>query len=168
VSASAGDVERPLTVMIVDNSDDYRQLAVGVLAADGYDVIAASDGREALDLLRDRVQTNAILVLTGLAMPSFSGRRLLDEIEREGWSQFVLVVVITGAHEPVLELGVSLPSAASRSRRSLATARSSIANASSAKSSTRVCSSRSRPCADAAIRARHSSSTRSPSLILRS
>jgi CheY-like chemotaxis protein len=102
VSASAGDVERPLTVMIVDNSDDYRQLAVGVLAADGYDVIAASDGREALDLLRDRVQTNAILVLTGLAMPSFSGRRLLDEIEREGWSQFVLVVVITGAHEPDL------------------------------------------------------------------
>jgi CheY-like chemotaxis protein len=88
--------------MIVDNSDDYRQLAVGVLAADGYDVIAASDGREALDLLRDRVQTNAILVLTGLAMPSFSGRRLLDEIEREGWSQFVLVVVITGAHEPDL------------------------------------------------------------------
>jgi CheY-like chemotaxis protein len=106
MSTVAGDDERPLTVLVADNSADYRQLAVGLLKGEGYDVIAASDGQEALDLLRARVQTNAIVVLTGLAMPRFSGRRLLEAIEREGWSKSVVVVVITGEEEPDLPASV--------------------------------------------------------------
>lgn len=40
------------TVMVVDDSDDLRQLAALQLRLSGYDVIEARDGLEAVELAR--------------------------------------------------------------------------------------------------------------------
>lgn len=97
-----GEEERPLTVLVVDSNADYRHLVVGVLKENGYDVLAASDGQDALELISYKVKTNAIVVLTGLALPTLNGRRMLKAIEHEDWSKFVVVVVITGEQKPDL------------------------------------------------------------------
>ena len=66
------------TVMIVEDADNLRQLAREILTEQGYNVVEARSGPEAVALL----ETHAArfdLLLTDLVMPGMSGRELADK-----------------------------------------------------------------------------------------
>ena len=67
------------TVLVVDDEQVVRQLARGMLLMLGYNVLTASDGDEALQLLQ-RDEKTADLVLLDLIMPRKSGRETLQQI----------------------------------------------------------------------------------------
>jgi CheY-like chemotaxis protein len=79
-------------VLVVDDDDSVRALVSRILAKQGYSVVAASDGVEAISVLRQRPDIR--LVLTDVAMPRMNGARLAEYLRAK--SQNVSVLLMTG------------------------------------------------------------------------
>jgi two-component system NtrC family response regulator/two-component system response regulator HydG len=77
------------TILVVDDEKNTREALSQILTEDGYDVIAASDGYQALDLIgRDLPD----LILADLKMPGMNGIELLSRIRVKGYDfPFVLM-----------------------------------------------------------------------------
>ncbi|MGC3998218.1 MAG: response regulator [Anaeromyxobacter sp.] len=70
-------------VLLVEDDPAVRALAVRALAGEGYRVVAASSGPEAVEAAR-KLERAPDLLLTDVIMPRFDGRRLA-EILRASW-----------------------------------------------------------------------------------
>jgi two-component system NtrC family response regulator/two-component system response regulator HydG len=77
------------TILVVDDEKNTREALAQILSEDGYDVIPASDGYQALDVIgRDLPD----LILADLKMPGMSGIELLSQIRNKGYNiPFVLM-----------------------------------------------------------------------------
>ncbi len=82
------------TVLVVEDDEGVRQIAVGILEDLGYRVVEAQDGRTALELF-DRTP-KIHLVFTDLVMPGMSGRDLAEELTKRGETQ--AKVLLTSAY----------------------------------------------------------------------
>jgi len=69
------------TVLLVEDEDVVRGLAVEVLESAGFEVHAAADGPAALELL-ERLDRRVDVVVTDVVMPGLGGRDLVREIRR--------------------------------------------------------------------------------------
>jgi signal transduction histidine kinase/ActR/RegA family two-component response regulator len=67
------------TVLVVEDEDTVRKLLVRVLSSAGYMVLAAPDGRQAIDLATEH-QGDIALVLTDVVMPVMGGPELVREM----------------------------------------------------------------------------------------
>jgi two-component system, cell cycle sensor histidine kinase and response regulator CckA len=67
-------------VMVVEDEPAVRAMVSRVLQEEGYEVVAAQDGQEALSALADRIGVR--LVVSDVAMPVMSGRELGDRLAR--------------------------------------------------------------------------------------
>lgn len=70
-----------MLVLVVDDSASIREMIVSVLANKGYRVVAAADGREALQRLR--AAHEPWIVLLDIVMPLMDGIAVLREFERD-------------------------------------------------------------------------------------
>ncbi len=68
------------TVLMVDDDEMVRNLAREALELEGYTVLTARDGREALALCRER---RIDLLITDVVMPEMSGRELAERLADE-------------------------------------------------------------------------------------
>jgi PAS domain S-box-containing protein len=99
------------TVLVVEDSDLLRQMASETLLRQGYTVLAARDGVEALNLLA-RDPRPVHLLLTDVIMPKMSGRELASRFRL--LLPDVRVLYMTGyasdaiVHHGVLEPGVEM------------------------------------------------------------
>ena len=97
------------TVMVVEDEEKVRSLAVKVLKRQGYSVLEAEDSGSCLETLRAH-QGPLDLLLTDLVMPGLNGRELHEEVK----SLFpkVKVLYMSGyteeivTHRGVLEEGI--------------------------------------------------------------
>jgi hypothetical protein len=67
------------TILLVEDEEDVRALAREVLERQGYTVVEASDGAQALQVYekeRERID----LILTDVVMPRMSGREMVDRV----------------------------------------------------------------------------------------
>jgi len=69
------------TVLLVEDDESLRRLAGAILKKQGYRVIEASSGVEALDICRRR-SGDIDLVLSDLVMPEMTGQQLTSELRR--------------------------------------------------------------------------------------
>jgi DNA-binding response OmpR family regulator len=69
------------TVLLVEDEAEVRRMAARSLRAEGYTVLEAADGQEALRMISDR-SSEVALVLTDLAMPRLGGLDLSAELAR--------------------------------------------------------------------------------------
>ena len=67
------------TVLVVDDVDVVRAVLLEILEREGYEVIAAKDGAEAIELAR-ALGRPADLLLTDMVMPGMSGHHLSTEL----------------------------------------------------------------------------------------
>lgn len=81
-----------LPILIVDDDEPTRGLLMAVLRRSGYESELASDGAEAIALLREREYTAVIL---DLMMPAVSGHDVIEFLTAE--SRRIPVVVCTAA-----------------------------------------------------------------------
>ena len=78
-----GDGERGSeTLLLVEDEAMVRRLLCKVLAAQGYTVLGASGGREAIEHWKAH-QRDIALVITDVIMPEMSGRELIDQLRRD-------------------------------------------------------------------------------------
>ena len=68
------------TILLVEDDEDVRDFATAVLGADGYVVITASSGAEAIGLA-DRHAGAIDLIVTDVVMPGMNGRELTDRLK---------------------------------------------------------------------------------------
>ena len=98
------------TVLLVEDDHTVRLLASEMLQMNGYTVLQARDGREALDLVR-RHGRPIHLLLTDVVMPQMSGRQLAQGIA--DIHPDIRVLYMSGytdgviAHHGVLDAGVA-------------------------------------------------------------
>jgi len=81
----------PDLVLVVDDDYDIREALSDVLASEGYRVLTAADGGEALERLRGGVRPAVMLL--DLMMPRVSGVEVIDALRKdESLSQIPVVV----------------------------------------------------------------------------
>ena len=69
------------TILVVDDEAIARRFIERALVQEGYDVLLANDGEEALDLLRT-TKRKVALVITDLVMPGMGGHAFALEVGR--------------------------------------------------------------------------------------
>jgi CheY-like chemotaxis protein len=77
-------------VLVVDDDPDILQTLALCLSTEGYRVLTASNGQEALDLL-EKNQPHAILL--DLMMPVMDGWQFVAELETRGWRHSPLLIL---------------------------------------------------------------------------
>jgi signal transduction histidine kinase len=78
-------------VLVVDDEEPVVVTVQGILELDGYDIVAATSARQAIDLIRTQ---RFDVVLTDLRLGEFDGTRLLQELRQ--YSNDAVAVVLTG------------------------------------------------------------------------
>ena len=81
------------TVLIVDDEPVIRRLLGRLLAADGYRVVVAGNGKEALEVMQEDLPD---LVIMDLMMPVMGGLEACREIRRSGLTRTLPVMMLTG------------------------------------------------------------------------
>ncbi|MGZ3478706.1 MAG: response regulator [Myxococcaceae bacterium] len=86
------------TVLVVDDDPGIRESVTEVLTAEGYRVLQAGDGAEALEHLADLAER--CVVLLDLAMPRMNGLEFLAELSRRGQIARTPVLVMSANAHP--------------------------------------------------------------------
>jgi two-component system, chemotaxis family, chemotaxis protein CheY len=82
---------RRSVVLVVDDDFDIREALSDVLASEGYSVVTAADGEEALDRLRGGIRPDVMLL--DLMMPRVSGVEVIDALRKDESLRQIPVVV---------------------------------------------------------------------------
>jgi len=88
-------------IMVVDDKLELRMLLKSYLTQEGFDVVVASDGREALFVAR-REKPN--LIILDLMMPEMSGYDFLREYSREADTPVIILTAKLDENDKVLGL----------------------------------------------------------------
>src|SRR4051794_5000198 len=88
----------PRTILVVDDDVDLREAISETLTDEGYQVLTASNGREALDLLRPPASLTPGLILLDLMMPVMSGFEFLERCAADHSVASVPRVIIMSAY----------------------------------------------------------------------
>lgn len=78
-----------VNILVVDDNDSIRKLITMYLNRDGYNVFAASDGLEALDLLG---KEHIDLIILDIMMPNMDGYTLTNELRTAKYSLPILMI----------------------------------------------------------------------------
>jgi two-component system alkaline phosphatase synthesis response regulator PhoP len=87
-------------ILVVDDEEDIRRFLSMALEDDGFKVITASDGFEALEIVKENPPD---LISLDLVMPKRSGARFFRDLQQnKAWSKIPIIIVTGHAHD---ELG---------------------------------------------------------------
>ena len=88
------------TILVVEDEEVVRSLAMRFLSRQGYDVIEAQDGEAALSLVEKNKEKNIDLILTDLSMPKMGGKELAQKLKRT--HPKIKVIFMSGyVHDPL-------------------------------------------------------------------
>ncbi len=86
------------TILVVDDSPTIRKVVTGVLEARGFSTLAAGDGREALETLRDQ---HADMVLLDFVMPVMNGYQFCRELRADPKLSHLPVVLMSAKGDKI-------------------------------------------------------------------
>ena len=90
--------ERPHSVLVVEDDDDVRAALSDVLEDEGYEVLSAGDGEQALRALRGGRELPCAILLD-LWMPVMDGWQLRRELLADAKLRQIPVIVLTAARD---------------------------------------------------------------------
>ncbi|WP_409479676.1 response regulator [Pseudobdellovibrio sp. HCB154] len=82
------------TIMVVEDESDIRSSLKEILELEGYDVLTAENGLEALNVLKASAKPN--LILLDMKMPVMNGWEFADQF-RKTYNNSTPIVVVTAA-----------------------------------------------------------------------
>jgi CheY-like chemotaxis protein len=84
-------------ILVVDDDDDVRNMLCAVLAAEGYPVVSAADGVEALTRMR---HDPPALAVVDMMMPRMDGEELIRVMAEDAVLVRVPVAIMSGQTTP--------------------------------------------------------------------
>ena len=84
-------------ILVVDDDDEIREALADVLTDEGYEVVGARDGQQALQFVRAGRRPNAILL--DLWMPVMDGWQLRHELLSDSKLSDIPVIVLTAVRD---------------------------------------------------------------------
>ena len=84
-------------IMTVDDSASIRQMVNFTLKQAGYQVVEATDGRDALSKLD---ASGVHMILTDLNMPNMDGIELIRNVRANASRRFIPIVMLTTESQP--------------------------------------------------------------------
>jgi DNA-binding response OmpR family regulator len=85
-------------ILVVDDNDDLRALYAAILSLDGYSVIAAADGEEAI---ADATRFPFDLIVLDLCLPKVDGIRVIKELRGFPLAQSTPIIAVSAGDEPL-------------------------------------------------------------------
>ena len=82
-------------ILVVEDDDDIRRSVCTILEEEGYLTLDASNGRRALELLRQDPRNPPRLILLDLMMPVMNGWEFYEHLSRDSSLTSIAVVVMT-------------------------------------------------------------------------
>jgi CheY-like chemotaxis protein len=82
-------------VLVVDDDPSIRETLADLLSDEGYSVVTAINGVEALDKLRAPAQVRPCVILLDLMMPLMNGQQFYAEQQRDAALASIPIVVIS-------------------------------------------------------------------------
>ena len=79
-------------ILITDDSNSMRQIVRFTLEEAGYEVVEASDGKKALEIMQDS-KFNAMI--TDLNMPNLNGIDLIRSVRADEKHKFMPIIMLT-------------------------------------------------------------------------
>ena len=79
-------------IMTVDDAASVRQLVSFTLSNEGYEVVEASDGKDAIRKLEN---TQVDMVVTDLNMPEMNGIELIKNLRAQAKYRFIPIIMLT-------------------------------------------------------------------------
>jgi two-component system, chemotaxis family, sensor kinase CheA len=99
-----GAVSEAARILVVEDSDFFRQMLAPCLSAAGYRVTAAASAAEALRLREAGAMFDAIV--SDIEMPDMDGVALVRQLRAEGpWAALPVIALTGHATPPAIELG---------------------------------------------------------------
>lgn len=96
-SATRDDAQ---TILVVEDDEDVREAIAVALEAEGYRVLSAENGRDALSILTSGAERPPCVVLLDLMMPVMSGVDLLDAMrDDEALKPIPVLILSAWEHE---------------------------------------------------------------------
>jgi len=100
------------TILLVEDEDMLRGLIRELLEIKGYAVLEASQGVEALELLKARDES-VDLILTDVVMPQMSGSELVERLRKDQPDLKVIFMSgYTGANNAAIHKSLEMPGVA--------------------------------------------------------
>ncbi len=97
-------LDRRKTILVVEDDEDLRRLLRTTLSLEGFDVVEAGDGMEALRWID---HSPPDLVILDLLLPRLSGLVVHQEIAAQAVTRDIPIVVITGSTITAEEIQVA-------------------------------------------------------------
>lgn len=92
-------------ILIVEDTDQIREEVKDILLMEGYQVLEAINGRDALDKINKQLPD---LVITDVLMPEMDGFELLEELNKNNKIKVPVIVLSARADSKDKEKGISL------------------------------------------------------------
>lgn len=106
-AAPSGEIEivrgRGETILVVEDKEPLREFVMTVLGDNGYAVLPAADGAEALEVYRKR-RDDVALILLDMGLPKMTGAEVLSELKKI--TPGVKVIAASGYLEPEIKAGI--------------------------------------------------------------
>jgi len=83
-------------ILVVDDVPVNIQLLVTYLAAEGYDVVSAKDGHDAMKAVKEHQPD---LILLDVMMPKMNGSKVCEVIKSDDATKFIPVILVTALNE---------------------------------------------------------------------
>lgn len=88
-----------ITILLAEDTVELSEIMAEMLVKQGYNVITAKNGMEALRLFKSNTDINAII--TDLKMPMMTGVQLVSEVRT--LDQRIPIIMWSGSEDPNLE-----------------------------------------------------------------
>ena len=89
------DAATARTVLLVEDDYDVRDTLQDLLESEGFDVVPAANGKQAIDFLQFARPVTGVVVVLDLMMPMVSGWEVLDFLTRDPRLAAIPVIVLS-------------------------------------------------------------------------
>lgn len=87
-------------ILVVDDEESIREFFEIMLKREGFEVVTASNGREALEVLKTK---QADLIISDIQMPEMSGMDFLSRVKESDPEALVIMITAFGSTETAVE-----------------------------------------------------------------
>ncbi len=97
MSEGGGEVRNPARILIVDDNAANVDILAARLESQGYDIVTAADGEQALDAAREALPD---LILLDIMMPKIDGLEVCRRIKADPTLPYMPIILITAKSDP--------------------------------------------------------------------